>query len=211
MAPPVRGGRRHRAHDRLPRRRPRRRRSRSSTPPASRRTGSARTPAGATPTSALPDGKLYELVEERPSSRARAARRGSTRSGTAARRRRHCVLVEEPLDALEHRRALLGGEHGAVAAREHEIAEPLAVELLDVRERAPAPPARTARSPRSASAASRSSSPSLPTTSSLSCATHGSRSSRVFQTSAIRPPGRSTRAISRSAGPWSNQWNACAP
>ena len=28
--------------------------------------------------------------------------------------------------------------------------------------------------------------------------------------SAIRPPGRRTRAISRSAGPWSNQWNAWA-
>ena len=36
-----------------------------------------------------------------------------------------------------------------------------------------------------------------PSASSLSSATHGSLSSRMFQTSAIRPPGRSTRAISR--------------
>ena len=41
-------------------------------------------------------------------------------------------------------------------------------------------------------------------------AIHGSRSSREFQTSASRPPGRSTRAISGSASSWSNQWNACA-
>ena len=41
-------------------------------------------------------------------------------------------------------------------------------------------------------------------------AIHGSRSSREFQTSASRPPGRSTRAISGSALSWSNQWNACA-
>ena len=44
----------------------------------------------------------------------------------------------------------------------------------------------------------------------LSRAIHGSRSSREFQTSARRPPGRSTRAISGSASSWSNQWNACA-
>ena len=37
---------------------------------------------------------------------------------------------------------------------------------------------------------------------------HGSSSSRVFQTSASRPPGRRTRAISGSATAWSNQWNA---
>ena len=36
-------------------------------------------------------------------------------------------------------------------------------------------------------------------------ATHSSRSSRTFQTTARIPSGRSTRAISASAGPWSNQ------
>ena len=36
-----------------------------------------------------------------------------------------------------------------------------------------------------------------------------SESSRRFQTSAIVPPGRSTRAISASAGSGSNQWKAC--
>ena len=52
--------------------------------------------------------------------------------------------------------------------------------------------------------------PVLPTIASPSSATQSSVSSRTFQMSAIRPPGRSTRAISCSAGPWSNQWNACA-
>ncbi len=35
--------------------------------------------------------------------------------------------------------------------------------------------------------------------------THGSRSSRMFQTIASRPPGRRIRAISGSATGWSNQ------
>ena len=45
--------------------------------------------------------------------------------------------------------------------------------------------------------------------SSFSSTCSRSESSRRFQTSAIVPPGRSTRAISASAGSGSNQWNAC--
>ncbi len=55
-----------------------------------------------------------------------------------------------------------------------------------------------------------SSTPVRPTIASVNSRTYGWLSSRTFQTSATRPPGRSTRAISTSAGPWSNQWNACA-
>ena len=40
--------------------------------------------------------------------------------------------------------------------------------------------------------------------------THGTDSSRMFQASATRPPGRSTRWISDRARMVSNQWNACA-
>ena len=45
------------------------------------------------------------------------------------------MLIEDALDASEHRCALFRSEHGAVAAREHEVDEPLAVQSLDVRER----------------------------------------------------------------------------
>ena len=45
--------------------------------------------------------------------------------------------------------------------------------------------------------------------SSFSSTCSRSESSRRFQTSAIVPPGRSTRAISASAGSGSNQWKAC--
>lgn len=41
-------------------------------------------------------------------------------------------------------------------------------------------------------------------------ATQATVSSRVFQTRASPPPGRSTRAISRRAARGRNQWNACA-
>ena len=40
--------------------------------------------------------------------------------------------------------------------------------------------------------------------------THATLSSRTLNTSAARPPGRSTRCISDSARMASNQWNACA-
>ena len=40
--------------------------------------------------------------------------------------------------------------------------------------------------------------------------THGTRSSRWFQTSESRPPVLRTRAISGSARSWSNQWKAWA-
>ena len=40
--------------------------------------------------------------------------------------------------------------------------------------------------------------------------THGIRSSRSFQTSAMRPSGLSIRAASRQRRSASNQWNACA-
>ena len=139
-----------------------------------------------------------------------AAARGSTRSRTATRRSRR---PRAPRRAARHARAPAhappassrrsscargrgrGGAAGRAAARTGT---------------SPARPRRRARSPPSGAATSLRSIDSVPSASSLSCATHGSRSSRVFQTSASRPPGRSTRAISRNAGPWSNQWNAWA-
>ena len=118
------------------------------------------------------------------------------------------MLGEEVVDVLQHRRPLLVGEDGAVAAGQHELAQRLPVDLLDVAEGACSTgPNRPLAS--IGSTAPRST-PVLPTIASLSSVTQASLSSRTFQTSATRPPGRSTRAISRSAGPWSNQWNACA-
>ena len=119
------------------------------------------------------------------------------------------VLGEQVVDVLQHRRPLLLGEDGAVAAGEDELAQRLAVDLLDVAEGGmldgPEQAARVDRLDR-LPRRRRSAPPSRRSARS----THGSLSSRTFQTSAMRPPGRSTRAISTSAGPWSNQWNACA-
>ena len=110
-------------------------------------------------------------------------------------------------------RAPRPSEHCAVAPGADELPQlGLAVELLHMGER------RTLdRSVQAAlvDASRRSGDPPLrnalrPMIVSVNSATHCSASSRAFQTSASRPPGRSTRAISGSAGPWSNQWNACA-
>ncbi len=142
--------------------------------------------------------------------------RGSTRSRTASRAPRPCALhVEQRLDALEHRATLVLGEHGSRSgSRERTSSDEVEPsEHLHVGERrALDRPVETA--PVDSSQCSRRHRPcgtrSDRSTVSVSSATQPCESSRVFQTRAIRPPGRSTRTISESATSWSNQWNACA-
>ena len=98
------------------------------------------------------------------------------------------VLVEERVHRGEHGRALLGGPHGAVAPREDEVAQAVPVEALDVLERRaldrPEQPAleRSRTQRRTLGASLR------PITLARASPPTGSRSSRVFQTSASRPP-----------------------
>ena len=101
-----------------------------------------------------------------------------------------------------------GRQLRAVAPRQHEVEESLAIDTLHHGKLRGLDRAEEADL-RYAGKSSQSWTDSLPMIA-LNRAIHGSRSSRVFQTSARRPPGRSTRAISGSATAWSNQWKDCA-
>ena len=121
----------------------------------------------------------------------------------------HRVLVEQQLDLLEHRGPLVGRHHGAVAAGEDEVEQPGAIEplaepkggLLDSAEEPALSERRRDVVPLDRLASER-----------LLAQPRHPRHPLVARVPDERhvAPGRRTRAISRRAGPWSNQWKAWA-